>query len=336
MKRKGLLILLILAILSFASCAKDDKEKYQEKGTKVEDVSKKLVAFKTGNDIFLGQTSRAIISGDYLLLCDYSSADKKIHLFDKNKLEYLTSIGDTGQGPGEIANMGNVYVNENSDKLYVTDFGHNCIYSFDIDSMLTEEDYLPVIKYRLKGDFLPVDYVYVFDSLCYGTFVQYTDRKTVKRLTGKWNMKTGEVKLMEYVHPDVKNKQTNIVYSRLHDTLVEGHGCADLLSFFDGNLNLKYNVYGSDWNNGDGSKLNYYPMTIYKDHIITAYSGSSYSDYILPTKLHVFTMDGNYYKTLEVGKRIHYLSSDEGNNRLFISFDDEIQFGYLDLKGILD
>jgi hypothetical protein len=50
----------------------------------------------------------------------------------------------------------------------------------------------------------------------------------------------------------------------------------------------------------------------------------------------VFDLDGNYIKTLDVGYRIWRMSVDEDNDRLFFTFDDEIQFGYLDLKGILD
>lgn len=335
MRKCKSLFLCALVISLFASCATDDTEKYQEKGTRIEDVSKYVIAINTGNDIILGRSSRAYITGDYLVFSDYSSGDKKVHLYGKNSLKYIASIGNTGQGPGEIISLGNVFVNGDGNKLYVTDFGHMCIYGYDTDSLIADSDYMPITKYRIDKSLFPIDYVYVSDTLCYGTFIQSMENKTVKRTTGKWNMQTGEVKLMEYEHPDVNNKQTNIAYSRLHDTLVEGHGCADLISIFDGNLNLKYNVYGSDWDDGDGSKLNYYPLVAYKDYIIAAYSGSSYDDYILPTKLHVFKMNGDYVKTLETGLKIHFMSADEDNNRLFLSLDEEMQFGYLDLKGIL-
>lgn len=50
---------------------------------------------------------------------------------------------------------------------------------------------------------------------------------------------------------------------------------------------------------------------------------------------HVFNMKGDYLKTLVVGRPINYFCYDKDNNRIIMNLDDEIQFAYLDLEGLL-
>ena len=52
-------------------------------------------------------------------------------------------------------------------------------------------------------------------------------------------------------------------------------------------------------------------------------------------KIHVFDLKGNYQQTLDVGYKMRQCTYDKTHHRLFMVFNDEIQFGYLDLKGIL-
>ena len=76
-------------------------------------------------------------------------------------------------------------------------------------------------------------------------------------------------------------------------------------------------------------------MKFLKDKIIGSYSGEKYNtrDY-RPNKLVVFDSNGNYIVTLNIGYNINDFCYDEDNGRLLFSFDDEIQFGYIDLKSI--
>ena len=327
-------ILYAFSLLFLLSCAGGGNEIHQSKRDNVLDVKDRLSALNLDDKFMMGQATRAYVVNDYLVFKDYSSTDKMIHLFDKNTFKYIGSTGDLGQGPGEIISLGDVMISRDR-KLLVADLGHFCIYSYDIDSLRNDTDYLPVIRYRINKELVPTYITYLSDTLCYATFVVAKDDKTYSRTIGKWNMRSDEVILMEYEHPDVKDKQSNYVYSQEHDILVEYQGRADLISIFDGEFNLLHNVYGPDWNDGDSKLLCFFPAVICKDYIIAAYEGSPYQDYKLPTKLHVFRLNGEYVKTLETGKRIHFLSADEGNERLFLSFDDEMQFGYLDLKDLL-
>lgn len=46
-------------------------------------------------------------------------------------------------------------------------------------------------------------------------------------------------------------------------------------------------------------------------------------------------MKGDYLKTLVVGRPVNYFCYDKDNNRIIMNLDDEIQFAYLDLEGLL-
>ncbi len=55
-----------------------------------------------------------------------------------------------------------------------------------------------------------------------------------------------------------------------------------------------------------------------------------------PTKLLLFDLKGNHIKTLDIGYRISDFCHDKKNNNIIFCFDDVIQFGYLNLDGILN
>ena len=93
------------------------------------------------------------------------------------------------------------------------------------------------------------------------------------------------------------------------------------------------------------TKNDYYGTTHFcKDKIITTYlaeygfvkeangrvRGKS------PGKFVIFDLEGNYLQTWEAGYEITNFVYDEENNRLIIGVEDaDVQFAYLDLKGLL-
>lgn len=108
------------------------------------------------------------------------------------------------------------------------------------------------------------------------------------------------------------------------------------MSIFDLNGNLKYNVYGPNWDARGDRKHHYSTPLFYKDKIIALYSGGDYQGKgYAPTGFHVFSLNGEYVKTINVGYRILNFCYDKDNDRLVFCFDDEIQFGYLPLEGLI-
>lgn len=67
------------------------------------------------------------------------------------------------------------------------------------------------------------------------------------------------------------------------------------------------------------------------DMLIHLFDRNNYQN-ILPEKLLVFNINGDYIKTLDIGYKILDLCYDERNESLLLAFDDMIQFGYLTLN----
>jgi hypothetical protein len=151
-------------------------------------------------------------------------------------------------------------------------------------------------------------------------------------------MNTGEIKPMPYEHPDINKKRIGFAASVENDIYVECYSLHNLMTICSLDGDLKYNIYGRNWNGNSKTNVihHYYAVAFCNDRIIAAYSGGDYdSDEYFPTKFLVFDLNGDYIQTLETGYRILDFCHDEANNRIIMAFDDDIQFGYLELDGLI-
>ena len=336
MKMK-LVLYLFMIVLCGGCASKDTKEKRQSKRTNIVNVKDKVKEINT-EEVLIGSLAKPYICGKYLAIADYNSVDKKIHLFDLHTLKYVQSFGDMGQGPTEITVLGTVAWNEKEHDFYVTDHGQHRIMRYNLDSLLTDSLYVPTVRLRL-GDIsntFPQDYCCVDDTLAFGSFVVSTSGSSYKWTGGKWNMRTDEKEVIDYVHPSDKKKRVSFAFSLPYNTMVECNLRYDLMSLYNSEGDLLYNVYGPNWDADGDRKQHFKNVAIYKDKIIVSYIGEDWRDNNGARVLHVFDIAGNYLKTLEVGYKINYLCCDEENGRLIMNLDAEIQFGYLDLNGMFD
>lgn len=103
-------VLPILLLLLIGGCAKDSgTEKHQGKRDNVVKVRDKVKEVTFG-DLLIGRIARSYIFEDYLIITDYETPDELIHVFRKDDFSHVTSFAFRGQGPGEIANLGNCSV----------------------------------------------------------------------------------------------------------------------------------------------------------------------------------------------------------------------------------
>ena len=110
----------------------------------------------------------------------------------------------------------------------------------------------------------------------------------------------------------------------------------DLMVITDIMGNLKYNIYGPEWKENPTATHYYSKVVLAKDKIIASYSGGNkHTDDYYPTKFFVFDTEGNYLKTLDINRKIADFCYDDNNNRIIMSFNDDIQFGYLELNGLI-
>lgn len=326
------------------SCTSSDKgEKRQGSRNEIVNVHDKVKIIDC-EEVLIGSMSETYIFDKYLVIADYKSLDAMIHVFDKNSFKYLHSFGIYGQGPKEITVLGALAWNGDKHEVYVTDNAQHNILCYNLDSIFSlysdnssrNPQYVPSLKAKVPTQCFPNDYVYVNDTLSYGSFISFTSSSSFGQTTGKWNMLTGEAKLIDYVNPPSdKKKRVAFAVSLRHDRIVECNRRYDLMTLYNLDGELQCNVYGPQWTESGDGRAHFSHVAVCGDKIIASYIGEEWQKNDGARKFLVFSMSGNYLKTLDVGFRINRFCCDEENNRIIMNLDSEIQFGYLDLEGLI-
>ena len=332
----------LLMICILLSCNQNSlQEKHQHKRNNIVNVKDRIKEICIDeNKVLIGASNRVHLFGDYLLIQDYRSLEKLIYIFDKNTFEYITSTGDFGEGPTEIGRMGSIGTDSINRKFYVIDHAKMKVFSFDIDSVLGNSDYKPNAKLRLNSEQFPVDYEYINDTLCIGRTITPIGVGDYTPYVSKWNMKTGEITpLSKSTLGIVKHKRITCASSSKYRLALELYTYHDLISIFDFDGNLKWNIYGPKWNSREYLETHYFSWGTFckNNKFIVSYSGgnNNIEKERQAKQLMIFDINGDYIKTLDVDYAIQHFCYDEENNRLIIAFNDDIQFGYLDLNGII-
>lgn len=327
-------IISLTLISVFYSCSNSsNKEKHQNNRNEIVNVKDRVHEIKIEN-VLIGSIARLYLIKNYLIVGDYKSITNQIHIFDKNNFKYVTSCAPIGQGPSEITSMGHIGIDNVNRKFYVSDHGKQKIFSYDLDSVLSNSKYIPKIKAEMNKKEFPSIYYFINDTLSIGRIIAPTGNSGYNEFIARWNMITGEIKHMKYKHPDIEKRRVSFAVSNLNNNYVECYTYHDLITICDLSGKLLYNIYGPDWDKTESKKTLYYNCVAFcGNKIIAAYSGKeNFSKDYLPTKLIVFNTNGDYIQTLETGYKISDFCYDEEKNRIIMNFDDIIQFGYLDLK----
>ena len=329
------LSVIILGFIIFSCTRNSSTEKYQTDRNSVENVHDCIKEFET-DSILIGNNARIYIMDNYLLIADHRGYDKQIHVFDKNSFRHLASTAPLGQGPTEITVLGAIAADEKRGKFYVSDHGKNKIFSYDMDSVLANPDYTPSVKLVMDKTNFPSEYEYINDTLCIARTILPKGVNDYIPSVSRWNMQTGNMLSISYNHPNIKKKRITYASSQQYGLIVELYNNYDLLTISDFNGKLKCNVYGPAW--GNTQHNHYYGDGFFdnNNHLIVSFSGGdNNTDAYYPTCLLVFGLDGEYIKTLEVGCKINSMRYDNKTNRLYMSLNDEIQFAYLNLDGLI-
>lgn len=325
----------LLLVLYWGCAGTSGREKYQKEWNNVVRVREKMMEIKMSGPLIGGNVQLQLMD-KYLIVGDYTSYDKLIHLFDKNTFAYLAGTAPKGKGPGEIANLGYIGVNQAQREFYVADNSQYKIFSYSLDSVLNNSLYMPEVKMEMGQKIIPDKYLYVNDTLCIGRVIQPLGVNDFRPFVAKWNMKTGEIRLMEYEHPDVKKKRMVSAASVKEGIYVECYSRYDLMIIGGLDGKLRCNIYGPDWSKEINGNNHYVDVAFCRNRIVATYSGGYHaSDAYYPTKFVVFDVEGNYLVTLETGCKIICFCYDEEKNRIIMCLNEEMQFAYLDLDGLL-
>ena len=148
----------------FIGCKENPStELYVKSRTNVVKVKDKVKEVMT-EEPFISTYSDVYLLNEHLIVKDWKGYDYLIHIFDKNTFEHVKSTGTTGQGPYEIANIGNVFIDENRNNFYVVDQGKLRLLSYNLDSLLTVDNYSFTIKADLTKNNYPSGCYYMTDT----------------------------------------------------------------------------------------------------------------------------------------------------------------------------
>ena len=318
-------------------------EKVQTSRDNVIDVSDKVKAINLGDLLISGNNRLQIVEG-YLCVLDYESWDKQIHLFDCKTLKHVMSFAVKGEGPTEITRLGFIGFDKSRRKLYVSDNGKMELFSYDLDSLLKDSFYLPKVKMKLEAKRFIDGYTYVNDTLSIVRIIEPIGDNDFVPLVGKYNMVTGEIRPMPYKHPKIEKKRTTHAVSLKHNLYVECYNYNDLITICDLNGHLKCNVYGPLWTDRKSNKITYFERVEFcNDKIVVAYSGDNTftkrNDGTviskIPTQLMLFSLNGDYLKTLDIGYGINDFCYNSAAHMLYLSLDDEkIQFARINVDDL--
>ena len=329
----------MVLIVSWSCMHNLETEKHQSHRDHIVNVHERVKEIKISeNDVLFGPVTHPAILGNYLIITNPKTIKKLIYIFDKNTFKYITGIAYKGQGPGEITNMGHLATDEANRRFYVSDFGKQVIFSYDLDSILINPFYLPQVKIKMDKDVFPDRYQFINDTLSYCRIIESIGNSDFQDGVGVWDMNTGEIKRIGNKHSRLEKNRIGVAVSMENGIYVEYSYNYDLLTICNLNGDLKCNIYGPNWSSKRDRKDHYDKVIFIKNKIFASYGKGNYqtNEYI-PTKFLVFGINGDYLQTIEIGYWIIDYCYDMSNNLIIMCLNDEkMQFAYLDLDGLID
>lgn len=332
---KDICLLLLICLLS---CCKSNSitEKYLNARDNIINVHDRIVEIPM-EDTPISSYGNLYSMGNYIIIKDYKSANALIYIFDKTNFKCVANVTPLGQGPNEIANIGEIILNEKDGKFYVFDHGKQRLLSYDLDSLINSPStYTFLTKAKFNERYYPDRCHYINDTTTISAITQVYENNSYNELGGIWNMKSGEIKV-GYENPLILKKRFAFDASKETGVYVRCYYHHDLMTICNLDGSLRCNVYGPNWNDKITYTCHYFmDARIGKDKIFALYSGNDHrSRERYPSKVVIYDCNGNYLKTLETGYHILHFCYDKENHRLILYTYDEMQFGYLDLEGII-
>lgn len=328
-----------LFILALSCCTvKDPIEKFDLNSVPNIDIHEEIEDF-IANETITAPTLTII--GNYLFVTDLAtSIGKGVQIYNKNTLDYITSTCELGEGPGEVTRIGEIATSYNNNEFWMPDFAKLQAFKFEIDSLLIDKDYKPQVSIPIRNDFFLTRFSVLSDSVAIGSGLEVLSSGTFRISLGKWDLEKNETKKIGYEHPKLVGKRTNASfnYSHKQSLMALSYFNYDILSVFDKDGNLQYNIKRKNELIEENRKLRFFgPVNITSNYIIASYSGkpafkrdiNQRPEGVQPSKLLFFGLNGKLEKVIETGFGIISFTIDEDNKRIICSFSDrEIPIGY--------
>lgn len=329
-------ILLIVCVLLNSCKNESPKEIYLKSRNNIVNVHDNIIEIPM-EETPISSYANIYSMGDYYILNDYKSAEALIYIFNKTDFKCVANATPLGQGPQEIANIGEIIPNEKAGKFFVFDHGKQKLLSYDLDSLVSNPStYKFQTKAKFEKQLYPDRCCYINDTLVMSAITQVYEDNRYGELAGIWNMKTGEIQI-GYENPKIEKRRFSYDASEEAGIYVKCYSRYDLVTICNLDGSLRCNIYGPEWDEDITNTCHYnMDVRIGRDKIYALYSGEDHrTRERYPSKIVIFDCNGNYLKTLNTGYHILHFCYDKEYHRLILYTYDEMQFGYLELKGII-
>lgn len=274
-----------------------------------------------------------LFKGDTLIIHDSKSTDKLFTAYDINQGVTLGSFGNYGNGPGEIANLGGLYIDDKAN-LYGFNMNHLILQGINIDKALANDRCPAFTKVKLdtsEGLKPIMDCHYVNDTTVLATVYGYGKFDYISHY-GRFNPKTGigipldtiptDGLFTNHVTVDVEN---NRVY-------MSGARC-DRIYILNLDGKLVKTIFGPEYKNTNEDYVSYYNFSILcGHHLYAVYTGVNGRDLASGKDIIVMDKDGHYIKTLRFDSSIWGMAYHPKTKRLYLCTLGDPQFGYIQLN----
>lgn len=329
-------ILTVIAVL-LCSCGQNKDATVVHSGSRDNVTSVTLTSIDDALPM-IHSDARFALCGDTLIIDDHKSTDKQFVAYDLSHCKYLGSFGMYGSGPGEIANFGGLFYDSQRGILYGLNLNKWQISGFNLREAVADSTYKAFTKVKFmnrRGGPINTPF-YVNDTTIFCSV--YVPDDTGMKLTshvGKFNLLTGERMLLDSIDEVVGNAGL-ITVSPANDLMIETGVNHDRIRLYSLEGKLKKTIYGPDYSERYDGRAYYFSVPVVAgDKILAVYSGQDYRKNGTGHEILVMDLDGNYIKTLDVGARISSIVYHPKTDRVYVSEDDEPQFGYFNLSEAL-
>lgn len=323
--------LIILSSLLLSSCTQGEGIIMQTSRDNVVDISDDLYPLELPDSVLINSYADIDSQDGYVSVTDLRTIGNYLYIFDARTTAYLTSTIRFGDGPGEVSRMDAPAYCKDDNCLYVPDYGKDKLFRYAMDSLLSTDNSAPLDEYSLThGDWL-TDFEMLDSVNALGIMIEvFDDEDHYTCVLANYNIETG--KHVDHVfHPEIKMNRLTMGISKKLNLCVVASRTYDFLILTDLEGNFIKEIRGPLW--GKEKRLEpstYTCVTITERHIIASFSGKTWGDGDDPTRLEIFTIDGEYVETLDVGHPISDICYNEATGRLFLSLNDDPQFVFYD------
>lgn len=331
MKKSYFLLTSILLTLFLQSCK---MRSYTADSIVCDDIIKEI----TPKNLLIGKNADISVADSLVAICDYRSVDSIVHLFNAKDYMYVKSFGKFGPGPKEILRPGQLAYDRDKKEFYIFDYGQHHVVAFELDSIMLDRDYSPVVKHKFSTKTaFPDRYVHINDTLGYARSITPGKTRGFTQGIGKFNLSKFE--MSPFGNPEEKCYENRSLFSvsEQKGLLAEACSTQDLLLIYNFDGDLVARIEGPEFSNESDRNHTFFSGVEFAGNLIMCpYSGDKTGKEFYGSNLVIFDGNGKYVKTLNLGKKIVDLTYNPVRESVIFVFDDEMQIGEILIKDMIN